>query len=153
MSEPRGATGSGELELRILDDRGCLTAEAAVLADQLLPDQRAVVERHVRGCTVCAQQHTALARATERFRRARPRLQLPAEVRQIARQIALRGLTVRRPRPAATTARLRAVKGRLRYSDLGRSWYRSRAFWIATLTALGTALLLSIAALLVLRFS
>lgn len=137
-------------ELRILDERGCLTPEAVVLAEQLLPDQRAVVERHVRSCSVCAQHHTSLARATERFRRARPRLQLPPEMRQIARQIALRGLTHRRARAAATpTARVR----RLRYSDLRRRWYHSRAFWIATLTGLGTALLISIAALLIFYLS
>ncbi len=151
MNEP-GEPARGAEELRILDDRGCLTAEAVVLSDHLLPDQRAVVERHVRSCSVCAQQHTSLARATERFRRARPRLQLPAEVRQLARQVALRGLTHRRPRaaaPASTTARVR----RLRYSDLGLRWYRSRGFWIATLTGLGTALLLAVAALLIYWFN
>jgi len=152
VSESAGATGSAVDELRILDERGCLTAEASVLADQLLPDQRAVVERHIRSCPVCAQHHTALARATERFRRARPRLQLPPEVRQIARQIAVRA-THRRSRASVAAATTTARVRRLRYSDLGRRWYRSRAFWVAMLTGLGTALLIAIAALLLLNFS
>jgi hypothetical protein len=137
-------------ELRILDGRGCLTAEAIVFAEQLAAEQRAVVERHGRSCVACAQLQTSIARATDRFRRARPRLPVPSELRQIARHAALHGMA-RRPRTATTTARLRSKGGRARHAQLGRPFYRSRTFWIATLTGAGTALVLALLAAIVLR--
>jgi anti-sigma factor RsiW len=137
--QPRPSDG-----FRILDPKGCLTMEVLCFTEQLNPDQRAAVERHTRSCSVCAQQQTALARASERFRRRRPRQVLPSELRLLARQAALRTVISKRQR-ASTTARL-PVTGRRRGAH--EPWYRSRLFWTALLAGMGAALLVLLAVLL-----
>ena len=138
--QPRPSDG-----FRILDPKGCLTLEVLCFTDQLNPDQRAAVERHTRSCTVCAQQQTSLARASDRFRRRRPRQILPAELRLLARQAALRTVITKRQR-ASTTARLPASRRRRVAHE---PWYRSRLFWTALLAGMGAALLVLLIALLV----
>jgi hypothetical protein len=129
---------------RILDPKGCVTLEVLCFSEQLTPDQRAAVERHTRSCSVCAQQQTALARASDRFRRRRPKLALPAELRLLARQAALRTLISKRQR-GNTTARLPVARRRRGVHD---PWYRSRLFWTAMLAGMGAALLVLLVALL-----
>jgi hypothetical protein len=147
------ASPTVEDEVRILDSRGCLTLEAMCFTDQLGPDQRAVVERHIRTCGVCAQQQTELARATERMRSARPRVPVPAEVKMLARQVALKGLALRArtarqsspPRKHRSTARIRA---------LGRhkpKWYRSRTFWAAAMMGMAAAVVLTLLVLVLIQ--
>jgi hypothetical protein len=139
-----------EDEVRILDGRGCLTLEAMCFTDQLGPDQKAVVERHIRTCSVCAQQQTELARATERMRSARPRVPVPSEVKILTRQVALKGLAVRRTRQSQalkprSTARIR-VLGRIR-----PRWYRSRTFWAAAMMGMAAAVVLVLLVLVLLQ--
>jgi hypothetical protein len=135
-------------EIRILDERGCLTLEAMCFSNQLQSEQRAVVERHVRNCVVCAQQQMDLAAVTERVRGARPRVPVPVEAKALARQVALRSLSVRRAhregRRRRPTARLRVVGRR------AAPWYRSGVFWAATLIGLATAFTVAVIALLLL---
>lgn len=135
-------------EIRILDDRGCLTLEAMCFTNQLQSEQRAVVERHVRSCVVCAQQQMDLAAVTERVRGARPRVPVPVEAKALARQVALRSLSVRRSlregRRRRPTAQLRAVSRR------PTPWYRSGVFWAAMLIGLATAFTAAVIALLLL---
>jgi len=150
-----GLSSSGDIdddEVRIMDHRGCLTLDAICFTDQLGPDHRAVVERHIRSCGVCAQQQTQLARATERMRGARPRVPVPAEIRILARQVALKGLALRartaRPSPVRqqrSTARIRAL-GRRR-----PPWYRSRTFWAAAIMGLAAAVVLVLLVLVLLQ--
>jgi len=130
---------------RVLDLKGCLTLEVLSFTEQLGPDQRGAVERHARSCAVCAQQQTALARASERFRRARPRQPLPTEVRLLARQAALRAMVDKRQR-GSTTARLPAH--RRGHARSAAPWYRARMFWTALLAGMGAALLAVLLALL-----
>jgi len=142
--------GSDPDEIRILDHRGCLTLEAMCFVSQLQPEHRAVVERHIRTCAVCAQQQMDLARVTERVRSARPRVPVPVEAKTLARQVALRSLAMRRARKVQqgarhSTARIRSVQR----GSLGR-WYRSRVFWAATLAGLATALVVAAIALILL---
>ena len=145
MSRARSA---GETdEVRILDARGCLTLESMCFTQQLTPEQRAVVERHVRACTVCAQQHTDLARVTERLRSARPRVPIPAEARLVARQVVVRSLTQRRSHRVGhrSTARVRTLPRPVRVP-----WHKSRAVWAAALAGLLAALVLAVLALVLL---
>ena len=130
-------------ELRVLDGKGCLTLEMLCFSDELPPDQRAVVERHVRSCTICAQQQTSLARATDRLRRARPRLPVPTELKLLARQLALRSLSHRRRR-ASSQQRSRLGAS----ASAPERWYRSRYFLIAALIGTGIAVLLALVAAL-----
>jgi anti-sigma factor RsiW len=143
------APGTDADEIRILDDRGCLTLEAMCYVSQLQPEHRAVVERHIRACAVCAQQQMDLARVTERVRGARPRVPVPVEAKTLARQVALRSLAMRRVRKAQqgarhSTARIRSVQ------RVSGRWYRSRVFWAATLAGLATALVVAAIALILL---
>ncbi len=82
--------------IRILDARGCLTAEAMCFGEELGPDQRAVVDRHVRACAVCSQQQAGLSHAAQRVRHGRPRVTVPADARIAARQAILRSLMLHR---------------------------------------------------------
>jgi anti-sigma factor RsiW len=133
-------------DIRILDSRGCLTLEAMCFTGQLGPDQQAVVERHIRTCGICAQQHADLARATERMRSARPRVPVPSEIKLLAREVALKGLAMRRTRQGSkkkqrSTARIRVIRRPVR-------WYQTRAFWAAVLFGMCAALILALVALL-----
>ena len=83
-------------EVKVLNDHGCLTLEAMCFTTQLQTEHRAVVERHVRSCAVCAQQQTDLAKVTERVRSARPRVPVPVEAKTLARQVVMRILAARR---------------------------------------------------------
>ena len=82
-------------EIVLLDDKGCLTPEALCFADQLSPQQRAVVERHTHSCNYCAQQQTDMARISGRMQGIRPRVPLPNELKTLARQTILRSLAHR----------------------------------------------------------
>lgn len=133
-------------EIRILDSRGCLTLEAMCFTDQLGPDQRAVVKRHIRSCGVCAQQQTALARATERMYSARPRVPVPSEIKILARQVALKGLALRAQRSARQGPR-RQHRSTARIRALGRHkprWYRSRTFWAAAMMGMAVAVVITL---------
>lgn len=138
-------------EVRILDEHGCLTLEAMCFTTQLQPEHRAVVERHIRTCAVCAQQQMDLARVTERVRAARPRVPVPGEAKALARQVALRSLALRRAHKTKSrsrgdwrsTARLRALPRR-------QPWYRSQVFWAVTLLGLAGAVLVAVLAILLL---
>lgn len=140
-TDPAPAARDG---LRILDHRGCVTPEALCFVDELGAEQRAVVERHIRACVICAQQQTAIARATERVRAARPRVPVPGEIKQLARQVALRTLAVRRKRESASrrrsTARIRAIGARSFHTP----WYLSRTLWAAVLAGSATALVVAV---------
>lgn len=127
---------------RVLDASGCLTREVLCFTDQLNPDQRAAIERHARSCTMCAQEQAALARASERFRRARPHSMLPIELRVLARQVALRSAQARRQR-SGDTARL---PSRMRARP---PFYLSRLFWTSVLAGLTAAALITLVAFLV----
>ena len=135
-------------EVRILDERGCLTLESMCFTSQLEPDHRAVVERHVRACPVCAQQQMALVRVTDRVRSARPRVPVPAEAKALVRQLALRSLAMRRARRReegrCVTARVRRLRDRA-----APPWYRSPVLWTATIAGLATALVAGLVALFV----
>jgi len=114
-----------------------------VLPTQLQPEHRAVVERHIRSCTVCAHQQMNLTRITERVRNARPRVPVPMEAKTLARQLALRSLAMNRLRRSQVhTARVRTVS-RTR-------WYRSRVFWVAAVAGMATALCVAAIALILL---
>lgn len=63
-----------EQSVRLIDSKGCLTVEACCFIDQLTDEQRLVVERHIRSCSVCAQQRALIATTVSRVRRGRPRL-------------------------------------------------------------------------------
>jgi anti-sigma factor RsiW len=122
-------------EIQVLDGKGCLTLEVMCFSDELPSEQRAVVERHIRTCSICAQQQTALATATERFRRVRPRLPLPAEIKLLARQLALRSVA-RQQR--------RSVEPRRAQSR--QTWYQSRTFWVVTLAGMAMAIVIAVIA-------
>jgi hypothetical protein len=139
------STSTSSDEIRILDSRGCLTLEAMCFTGELGPDQQAVVKRHIRTCGICAQQHADLARATERMRSARPRVPVPTEIKLLAREVALKGLAMRRARHGSkkrqrSTARIRVMR-RAR-------WYQTRTFWAAVLFGMSAALILALVALL-----
>jgi hypothetical protein len=138
------ATEHPQDELRVLDSKGCLTLEVLCFSDELPAEQRAVVERHVRSCSICAQQQTSLAMATDRLRRARPRLPVPTELKLLARQLALRSLGHRRRR-ASSQLRARS-HGHGAAARSRERWYRSRSFWIVTLAGTGIAVLLALLA-------
>lgn len=133
-------------ELRILDDRGCLTPEAMCFGGQLHSEHRAVVERHVRVCTVCAQQQMDLARVTQRVRAARPRVPVPAEASALARQVAVQSLTRRR--------RLRSGRGRRATARVAQErrrpprWHRRRAVRAALIVGLAAAITAAVIAFL-----
>jgi len=82
----------GNLTFRLLDERGCLTPGALTCVDELLAEQRAVVERHVKVCPICAQQQATMAATATWLRRGRPRIAVPVEARLAARQAVVRGL-------------------------------------------------------------
>jgi hypothetical protein len=138
-------------ELRILDARGCITLEAMGFPEHLDAEQRAVVERHIRSCSICAQQQTDLIKAKERLRRARPRIPVPREVKVLSGQLAMlrpsdreriqgtasRGHTMP-PRPSRPVPRL-------------VPWYHSRQFWVIISIGMGTSLVLVLLALLLIR--
>ena len=138
-----------EEDVRILDSRGCLTLEAMCLSDQLGPDQRAVVKRHIHSCGVCAQQQTELARTAERMRASRPRVPVSSEVKILARQVALKGLALRAQR-AARQSPGRRHRSTARIRALGRPrprWYQSRTFWAAAMMGMAAAVVLTLLAL------
>jgi anti-sigma factor RsiW len=122
-------------EIRVLDTKGCLTLEVMCFSDELPSEQHAVVERHIRTCSICAQQQTALATATERFRRVRPRLPLPAELKVLARQLALRSITQRQRSTAEP-----------RHGEPRHAWYQSRTFWVVTLAGMALAIIIAVVA-------
>jgi hypothetical protein len=143
-------TSTSSDDVRILDSRGCLTLEAMCFANQLGPDQQAVVERHIRTCGICAQQHADLAKATERMRSARPRVPVPTEIKLLAREVALKGLAMRRTRRGSKkkqrpTARIRVIRRPVR-------WYQTRTFWVAVLLGTSAALVLALLALILAAF-
>jgi hypothetical protein len=134
-------------ELRILDDRGCVTTEAMCFLDQLSEDHRAVVDRHVRSCIVCAQQHADLVGVTDRLQAVRPRIQLPSEVKLLSREVVRRVIAARQsqantgsPRRRRPTARVRVVRP---------TWYRSTTLWTAVLTGLAVAMLVALIGLII----
>lgn len=135
-------------EIRILDSRGCLTLEAMCFSDQLLPDQRAVVERHIMSCTICAQEQTELVRVTDRLTSARPRIPVPSEISLLTRQLVLRSQALRRARTGLGKHRSRS---RLRaHTPAQRKipWYFSRIFWVTTLLGMAAALIVVLIALI-----
>lgn len=85
-------------ELRLLDERGCLTLGAMGFIDQLDEPQHMAVRRHLKDCDICAQQHASVVTAVERIRRSRPRVAVPVEASLVARQAILRGLRTARRR-------------------------------------------------------
>jgi len=130
-------------ELRVLDLRGCLTPEVMCFTSELSPEQRAVVERHVRSCVRCAQHQTILARTADRVRRARPPLSLLPDVKYLASRAALR--EVSRHRPSRILARLLG-----RSSGLGSLRTPGAALWLPALIAsLAALLMILIGALLI----
>ncbi|MCA9671931.1 MAG: hypothetical protein KC503_40305 [Myxococcales bacterium] len=98
---------SSDNDLTIIDPSGHLTLEVMVATEEFDADVRSAIDRHVRDCSVCAQQQASLARAAQRIRRGRPRLAVPADARIAARQAVLRALVARRR--TASAARLKAV--------------------------------------------
>jgi len=136
-------------EIRVLDDKGCLTVEVMCFTDELPVAQRAVVDRHIHHCTICAQQQTAIATAAERLRRARPRILAPADIKVLAREGALRSLAVRRKRSLSGMHRIARLA--LRASASGkRPWYHTLTFKVALLSVMAAAVIIAIAALLLL---
>jgi hypothetical protein len=103
-------------ELRVLDGQGCLTPEVLCFVDELTAEQRAVVQRHVRSCLVCAQQQASLARVEQRARRAPPRVVVPGDARLLVRQALLHGVAVRRKRLASAHLRVNPLRKRVRLS-------------------------------------
>lgn len=97
---------------RLIDERGCLTFGAMSLIEQLDEHQRAAVVRHLKSCTICAQQQVSLTIATERIRRSGPRVPVPVEARLAARQAIVRGL-----RSAAATRYTQGRRRRRRIAD------------------------------------
>ncbi len=83
---------SGERDVRVLDERGCLTPEALCFTEQLTPQHQGAVERHLQHCPACAQQQATLTRAAARFQQDRPRYPLPPQVQLFSRKLALRSL-------------------------------------------------------------
>jgi hypothetical protein len=84
-------------DLRLLDERGCLTDEVLCFIEQLSADQREAVERHLVDCPACAFHRNQLAEAAGAMRRARPRIPIPSDARLLGRQAVLRGM-LKRPR-------------------------------------------------------
>jgi hypothetical protein len=142
-----------EEDVRILDSRGCLTLEAMCLTEQLGPDQRAVVQRHILSCGICAQQQTELARATERMLAARPRVPVPSEVKLLARQSALKGLALRAQRSARQSpGRRHRSTARIRALGYHRPrWYRSRTFWAAAMMGMAAVVVVTLLVLVLLQ--
>jgi hypothetical protein len=138
-------------ELRIIDGRGCLTLEAMGFPEHLGTEQRVVVERHVRTCSICAQQQTDLVKAKERLRRARPRIPVPSEAKALSRQLLLRSLSERARLRAAANRGLAGSGHPIRTGPRRTHWYLSRLFWFATFAGLGLALVLALIALLLIR--
>jgi hypothetical protein len=83
------------------------------------------------------------ARMTERLRRARPRVQLPAEIKMLVRQVALRSLALQRSpggsHRGAGAARLHSGGATVLRLGATAPWFHSRTFWIVTAAGLVTA--------------
>ncbi len=111
MAEPKTSD-----ELRLLDERGCLTDEVLCFIEELSRDQREVVERHVAVCPACAFHRNQLAEAAGAMCRARPRIPIPSDARLLGRQAVLRGM-LKRPRYSEPSDR--RVRRRRRWLQVG----------------------------------
>ena len=104
-------------EIVLLDERGHLTPEASAFPGELGVYQRAVVDRHLELCDLCANQVTSLARARQRLVNQQPRLLIPAGLGRLGRQVALRSLplaeaALQQQRTAAAAGTPKKTKGR-----------------------------------------
>ena len=79
-------------EVLLLDETGHLTQEAAAFPGELGVYQRAVVERHMERCDVCAHTVAALARTRQRLTRQQPHTVIPVGLGRLGRQVANRSL-------------------------------------------------------------
>ncbi|MCC6751570.1 MAG: hypothetical protein IT371_28215 [Deltaproteobacteria bacterium] len=134
-------------EIPLLDERGCLTPEAMGFAEEMGPEQQAVVARHVRSCPDCAQQQASLARVAHRVRRGRPRVLVPPEARIAARQAAIRGLVRRRKRTGSIRRRSPVEV----IPQAPRAWYVARPALTAALLGAAAAIMLSLALVLLFK--
>ena len=140
-------------EFTVLDPAGCLTIEAMCFTEQLGLHHQAVVERHIKACTICAQQLADMARVANSFRQGKPRVPVPSEIKLLSRQLALRSVALKAPTPArpakeptaAAPARPRTGK---RSPSIRRPWYRSHALQMALIGGLGATLAMLLLALL-----
>ncbi len=133
-------------EFQVLDDVGCLTPEAMCFTEQLGLHHQAVVERHIKSCSVCAQQLTDMAAVANKFRHGKPRVPIPSEIKLLSRQLALRSAALKAP--AARKAPAAKVRTGKRSPSIRRPWYRSHSFQMALIGALGTTLAILLLALL-----
>jgi len=134
MIRPIEKVESGE-DLRILDQRGCLTPEAMCLPEQLTLHHLGAVERHIKACTACAQQVAELTRAADRLRAARPLIAVPPEVRLLSQQIATYSpamLDRRSPKAAAQ----RPMRNTAKVARLASPWQRPSSILVAILGAM-----------------
>ena len=133
-------------EFQVLDGAGCLTMEAMCFTEQLGLHHQAVVERHIQHCTICAQQLASMAAVANSFRKGKPRVAVPAEIKLLSRQLALRSAALKvTPERKATSQKVSRRQGTPR---VRRPWYRSHAFKMALIGGAGTALALALLALL-----
>jgi len=136
----------GEEQLRILDSSGCLTPEVICFIEELNDDQQAAVERHLRSCTVCAQQQAVAAKAAERIRSGRLRVGVPADARIVARQAALKSVVMRRKREVV--ARQRGERGQRRKAAPPKKNAAAKAWlvlFVAAMVSLGVLIWLLLA--------
>jgi hypothetical protein len=128
------AVEQGE-DVRVLDGQGCLTPEGMCFIEQLGLHQQGAVERHLQSCPVCAQQVTTLARTAAAFEQARPLVPVPAEIRLLSRQVALRSPVLLAVAANQAERRLRARRGR----GGRRAWYQSPVLLISLLAGMAAA--------------
>ena len=103
------------IQVPLLDSRGCLTDGALCFVDEMLPEQRAVVARHLAICSACSHDQSEIQRATRLVRQARPYQGISTEARLVGQQVLLRGS-------------LRSAEQRLAVP--GTSRQRQRRLWL-----------------------
>ncbi len=134
-------------EFQVLDQAGCLTQEAMCFTEQLGLHHQAVVERHIKICTVCAQQVAGMAGVANKFRLGKPRVPIPSEIKLLSRQLALRSAALKAPAALKATPPAPARTGE-RSPSIKRPWYRSHSFQMGLIGALSTTLVIMLLALL-----
>jgi hypothetical protein len=131
-------------DVRVLDGRGCLTLDGMCFIGQLSLYQQGAVERHLQTCSVCAQQVAALARASAAFQEHRPRVPVPAEIKILSRQVALRSPVLLAAGSSQAERRIREPRGR----RARRPWYQSPVLLVSLLAGMVAATAVALIVLL-----
>jgi len=131
-------------EVLLLDEAGHLTLEAAAFPGELGVYQRAVVERHMELCDVCAHQVADLARARQRLTRQQPHTVLPAGLERLGHQVAMRSLPLAE---AALQQRRMAAATEASMARRRRRWRVPPGLLIALMVGMAATLVVAALAL------